>query len=210
MAIGPEDDGAQADGGSNELVGDGNGRFQFADPKQPSKAKRKEPAPHRKSGKKYLNIKLVDFGARARASSSIPGGKAAIRGDAFLSLLLFESDGFDMITTAESKSKKVYRGGSRGAFEDLSKLGEGDVVALLNPKILKPFQVRSPLLRFCFANLSFLGSAPLILHIPPVIYLPSRRSLPSPSLYLDGQRILANVQLLNATEKFAAVGVTRG
>lgn len=89
-----------------------------------------------------MNIKLVDFGARARSSSSVPGGKATIRGDAFLSLLLFESDGFDMVTTPEAKKpQKVYRGGSRGAFEDLSKLGEGDVVALLNPKILKPFQV---------------------------------------------------------------------
>jgi hypothetical protein len=35
----------------------------------------------------------------------------------------------------------VYKGGSRGAFEAMSKLKEGDVVALLNPKVLKPFQV---------------------------------------------------------------------
>ncbi|KAG5221149.1 DNA replication licensing factor mcm [Salix suchowensis] len=36
--------------------------------------------------------------------------------------------------------EKVHRGGSGGAFEALSKVKEGDVVALLNPRILKPFQ----------------------------------------------------------------------
>lgn len=94
------------------------------------------------TGKKYVNLKLIDFGARARSSSSATGGKAVIRGDAFLSLLLFESDGFDVIPgDGDEKPKKVYRGGSRGAFEALSKVKEGDVIALLNPRILKPYQV---------------------------------------------------------------------
>lgn len=145
VTIGPEQEGAQDGDGSNELVGDGRGRFQFADPKNTGKGKDKgkDAAPYKKSGKKYMNIKLVDFGSRARSASSATGGKAVIRGDAFLSLLLFESDGFDLIKTDDSKKpRRVYRGGSRGAFEDLAQLGAGDVVALLNPKILKPFQVR--------------------------------------------------------------------
>ncbi|KAG9310850.1 hypothetical protein JVU11DRAFT_8705 [Chiua virens] len=93
------------------------------------------PKPH---GKKYVSMKLIDFGARSRPSAL--AGKSVIRGDAFLSLLLFESDGFDKLTGEDGNVKKIYQGGSKGAFEAMSKLKEGDVVALLNPKVLKPFQ----------------------------------------------------------------------
>ena len=96
------------------------------------------------SGKKYVNLKLIDFGCRSRGGSA-DGGRAKIRGDAYLSLLLFESDSFDVVTKDGGAQQKLYRGGSCGAFERMSKLREGAVVALLNPKILKPFQVpRSP------------------------------------------------------------------
>ncbi|KAJ7788547.1 hypothetical protein B0H14DRAFT_2398305 [Mycena olivaceomarginata] len=105
--------------------------------------KGKAKAPPKPSGKKFINIKLVDFGAPARSASSATGGKAVIRGDAMLSLLLFESDGFETVPQEEGQPKKVYRGGSRGAFEQMCDLKEGDVVALLNPRILKPFQQRS-------------------------------------------------------------------
>ena len=109
-----------------------------------TKRKDKEREESKTTGKKYVNLRLIDFGARARSSSSATGGKAVIRGDAFLSLLLFESDGFDVIPgDGDEKPKKVYRGGSRGAFEALSKVKEGDVIALLNPRILKPYQVCS-------------------------------------------------------------------
>lgn len=104
------------------------------------KVKGKEKLPEKPSGKRFVNMKLVDFGARARSSSSATGGKAVIRGDAFLSLLLFESDGFDLMSNDDKRQEKIYKGGSRGAFESMAKLKEGDVVALLNPKILKPFQ----------------------------------------------------------------------
>ena len=96
------------------------------------------------SGKKYINIKLVDFGARS--ASSATSGKAVIRGDAQLSLLLFEADGFDVLPQEEGRPQKVYRGGSRGAFEEFCQVKEGDVLALLNPRVLKPFQV-SPLIQ---------------------------------------------------------------
>ena len=139
VGIGREEEGDVNDEGSNELVGDGNGRLSF-EAKKSAKPKRKDPMPHKPSGKKYVNIKLVDFGARSRSSAT--GGKATIRGDAFLSLLLFESDGYDKVTRDDGRVEKAYKGGSRGAFEAMSKLKEGDVVALLNSKILKPFQVR--------------------------------------------------------------------
>ena len=100
--------------------------------------------PEKLSGKKYVNLKLIDFGAR---SSSTTGGASIIRGDAFLTLLLFESDGFDLIPRGDGmKPEKLYKGGSRGAFEHLTNVKEGDVIALLNPRILKPFQVQCFLL----------------------------------------------------------------
>jgi len=88
----------------------------------------------------------VDFGARSGGSET--GEKSVIRGDAFLSLLLFESERFEWLEPdgdeprAKSKKKvKVYKGGSKGAFEAMHKIRQGDVVALLNPRVLKPFQV---------------------------------------------------------------------
>ena len=97
-------------------------------------------APPKPLGKKYVNLKLIDFGCRSE--SGVNGGKSVIRGDAFLSLLLFESDGFDTLDTDNGGlPKKIYKGGSKGAFEHMSKLREGAVIALLTPKILKPFQV---------------------------------------------------------------------
>jgi len=125
---------------------EGNGVEKHKDSKP--KGKWKDESSAKPTGKKYVNIKLIDFGARSRSSSSATGGKAVIRGDAFLSLLLFESDGFDLVAKEDGgKAEKVYKGGSRGAFETLSKLKEGDVIALLNPKILKPFQVNIPVLQ---------------------------------------------------------------
>ncbi len=110
------------------------------------KGKGKQKAPTKPSGKKYIVFKLVDLGSRSRSSSSATGGKAVVRGDACLSLFLFESDRYDTITAAgSSRSKKVYKGGSGGAFESLSKLKERDVIVLMNPKIMKPNQVRAPI-----------------------------------------------------------------
>lgn len=122
-------------GPSNNKEGDDDDK-----PSGPYAKKRKtgDEQPKKRTGKKYMNLKLVDFGHRSRASSNV---KATIKGDALLSLLLFESDSFDRIQDSNGKVTKLYKGGSRGAFEELAKLKEGAVVALLNPKVLKPFQV---------------------------------------------------------------------
>jgi minichromosome maintenance protein 10 len=127
------DDGRASDGGT----GGSKSGYKGARNKSDKNGPKGQAKPH---GKKYVSMKLIDFGARSRSSAS--GEKSAIRGDAFLTLLLFESDGFDKVTGENGSVKKIYQGGSKGAFEAMSKLKEGDVVALLNPKILKPLQVR--------------------------------------------------------------------
>ncbi|KAI6037943.1 hypothetical protein EDC04DRAFT_2570506 [Pisolithus marmoratus] len=102
------------------------------------KPTKKQIHPPKSHGKKYVNMKLIDFGARSRSSAT--GGEATLRGDALLSLLLFESDGFDKIKEDDGTERKIYKGGSRGAYEAMSKLKEGDVIAILNPRVLKPYQ----------------------------------------------------------------------
>lgn len=151
-------------------------------PAQPSSSrplpfqKRKKPEDDgfKPGGKKYVNMKLIDFGCRSRGSSA-DGGKAKIRGDAFLSLLLFESDTCDIVTKEDGSKQKVYRGGSKGAFERISKLREGAVVALLNPKILKPFQVS-----YILCVVSRVGTDSMLLFsVRPTSLIRRRISLPS-------------------------------
>jgi hypothetical protein len=140
------------------------------------------------SGKRYVNIKLVDFNARSRSSSS--GGKA-IRGDALLTLLLFESDGFDIVPGVDGKkSRKLYKGGSKGAFESMSQMKEGDVIALLNANILKPFQVGSILsCNKLHLKASKKCSVLLTLHIPLITYLLLPQSQLLPLWSLEGREI---------------------
>lgn len=101
-------------------------------------------------GKKYVHMKLVDLGTLSRTSSSSSSAahRGSLRGDAQLNLLLFESDHYDKLIEKvedsngkkKEKATKLWKGGSGGAFEECYiKLREGSVVALLNPKVLKPF-----------------------------------------------------------------------
>ena len=113
--------------------------MRFWELKRVLRKNRAKEEPAKSFGKKYMNLKLIDFGCRSNSSAS--AGKSLIRGDAFLSLLLFESDRVDEIEREDGRKEKIYRGGSRGAFERMSKLKEGAVVAFLNPRVLKPFQV---------------------------------------------------------------------
>ena len=116
------------------------------DSRKRKKKDSKEDENSHKGGKKYVHLKLVDLGHRSRSSvSSSDSPRGSLRGDAQLSLLLFESDYFDKLIDKNGKAEKVqklWRGGSGGAFEEcFPRLREGTVVALLNPKVLKPFTV---------------------------------------------------------------------
>jgi minichromosome maintenance protein 10 len=105
--------------------------------------------------KKYMRLLLVDFGYRA--SEGKPAPKDQYRGDALLNMLLFEADS---VRTADGENAKgkgkdvVYKGGSGGAFEKCSKLREGAVLAILNPRILKPFQVSFLVNHCCSTDLA--------------------------------------------------------
>lgn len=83
--------------------------------------------------KKFVTFKLVSLPTKS-------SGKAATGGDASLTMLLFEADSF---TTGGSRNggKKVYKGGSGGAFEKYWNLQVGTVVAILNPRVLRPMKV---------------------------------------------------------------------
>ena len=101
-------------------------------PHRSSKSANKDPPP--RAGRKYVNLTLIDFG--------VSGKKGTSRGDAVLSLLLFESDTYDTVSRGDGLlPEKIYKGGGRGAFEAMAKLREGTVIALLNPRVLKPIQV---------------------------------------------------------------------
>ncbi|CAE6432286.1 unnamed protein product [Rhizoctonia solani] len=96
------------------------------------------PAPREK---KYMRLLLVDFGHRA--SEGQPTPKEQTKGDALLNMLLFEADSAkteDGQSTRNNGKGVTYKGGSGGAFEACAKLREGAVLAILNPRILKPFQ----------------------------------------------------------------------
>ena len=103
----------------------------------------------RVGGRKYVNMTLIDFGAGGGGNGS---KKGASRGDAVLSLLLFESDTYDTVSRGDGLlPEKIYKGGSRGAFETMAKLREGSVIVLLNSRVLKPLQV-SIILPASFSN----------------------------------------------------------
>ncbi|CAE6412801.1 unnamed protein product [Rhizoctonia solani] len=96
------------------------------------------PAPRQK---KYMRLLLVDFGHRASEGQPTPNEQT--KGDALLNMLLFEADSGKTEDGQATRSKGrgvTYKGGSGGAFEACAKLREGAVLAILNPRILKPFQ----------------------------------------------------------------------
>lgn len=84
--------------------------------------------------KKYMSMKLVDLGTNS--------DKKGIRGDQMLTMLLFEADEAISSENDGVETSKTYKGGSGGAFEACMKIHEGAVIAILQPKILKPYQVR--------------------------------------------------------------------
>lgn len=91
-------------------------------------------------GKKYVTLRLVDFGRRYTDPQS---GKVTIGGDSLLNLILFEANSYSTGDTARGATDRVYKGGSGGAFENAAMLRAGAVIAVMNAKILRPFQVSS-------------------------------------------------------------------
>jgi minichromosome maintenance protein 10 len=92
--------------------------------------------------RKYINLKLTSLPPRSndRASST--------QGDALLQLLLFEADAVVRSEPdEEGEVKRSYRGGSGGAYEKWCNLGVGSVIALLNPRLLRPLRVSIHLFR---------------------------------------------------------------
>ena len=82
--------------------------------------------------RKYINLKLCALPPRTKGPS----------GDALLQLLLFESDAVVRGKEDENgEAKTTYRGGSGGAYEKWCNLGVGSVIAVLNPRVLRPLRV---------------------------------------------------------------------
>lgn len=99
--------------------------------------------------RKFVVLKLVDLGLNSTSSDGDSGG----RGDNYLSLIAYEADPIDTSVlvrqnmrsevassiSATSAATRKWVNGSRGAFELLYKQAEGTVVAVMNPKILRPY-----------------------------------------------------------------------
>ncbi len=97
--------------------------------------KEKEQWKKRRGPRKYINLKLCALPPRSKATSG-PSG------DALLQLLLFESDAVVREEKEEDgEIKRTYRGGSGGAYERWCNLGVGSVIAILNPRVLRPLRV---------------------------------------------------------------------
>lgn len=100
---------------------------------------KKKPKGNRRGPRKYINLKLCSLPPRDKPSSS---------GDAMLQLLLFQADHVVRKEEVNDEGEKVehvvYKGGSGGAYEKWCTLNVGSVVAILNPRVLRPLRVRLP------------------------------------------------------------------
>lgn len=104
--------------------------------KQKKQKKEAKPTSKAKGGpRKFISFRLVTLPTRSSTSSSSVSSSG---GDATLTMLLFEADSI----TVNSSGKRTYRGGSGGAFEKFWNVKIGSVVAIMNPRVLKPLKVR--------------------------------------------------------------------
>jgi len=95
----------------------------------------------RRGPRKYINLKLCALPPKNRSM-----GKGAVEGDAMLQLLLFESDARIHDGRAGEEGEARYKGGSGGAYEKWCNLTVGSVVAILNPRVLRPLRVSQHLI----------------------------------------------------------------
>jgi minichromosome maintenance protein 10 len=114
----------------SSLTKDGKTKFDFK--------KKGKPEYKKRPPRKYINLKLCSLPPRSRNGSSASG-------DALLQLLLFESDSVATEITENQDGEKVttkrYLGGSGGAYERWCNLTVGSVIAIMNPKVLRPLRV---------------------------------------------------------------------
>ena len=104
--------------------------------------------------RKFVVLKLVDLGVNSSCTGPMSGSGSADRGDNYLSLVAYESDQIETsllprstnvrsevasVLSSTSTGTKKWVNGSRGAFELLYQQAEGTLVAIMNPKVLRPF-----------------------------------------------------------------------
>lgn len=110
----------------------------------------------RRQKKRFIMFKLLDMRLKRDGLSSA--------GDSMLNLIMFEADSSRAVYEADSDDEvvdeqtgarmrkdekhdrrtdqRIYKGGSGGAYERFWKEQNGTVVAILNPRVLKPRHVR--------------------------------------------------------------------
>lgn len=151
------DDGFPADAKLDDAL-DGNTVDEQIDEDDPDNPAGQERQQQKK--KRFVIFKLLDMRLKRDGLSSA--------GDSMLSLIMFESDSSRALYEADSDEElvdahtgarmrkedkksgkrtdqRVYKGGSGGAYEKFWKEQNGTVVAILNPKVLKP----RPVSPFC-------------------------------------------------------------
>ncbi|WWC58986.1 uncharacterized protein I303_101532 [Kwoniella dejecticola CBS 10117] len=99
-------------------------------PRQPWKKskKDKDKLERKRIPRKYINYTLCAMPPRR-------AGRPDVAGDALLHLLLFEADAVVREEDADGKVNRSYHGGSGGAYEKWCNLTEGNVIAILNPRV---------------------------------------------------------------------------
>lgn len=97
--------------------------------------------------RKFVSYKLVSLPQRGN-NRSVGGSSISAGGDASINLLLFEADSE---TKSASTGKRTWRGGSGGAFEKFWNVKIGTVLAIMNPRVLRPLKVRLPVVARCAA-----------------------------------------------------------
>ncbi|WWC87364.1 uncharacterized protein L201_002253 [Kwoniella dendrophila CBS 6074] len=116
-------------------VGNDPGKTNKKDKIPPWKKQKKNTQERKRVPKKYINFTLCSLPPRTHRSAG-----TSTSGDALLQLLLFEADAVvreehTNEETGEKEITKSYRGGSGGAYEKWCNLTEGNVIAILNPRV---------------------------------------------------------------------------
>ena len=113
-----------------------------------------EEAPEKRQPKRFVMFKLLDMRyKRGQSTSAGDGVLTVFLFEANSSQTLYELEQDQVATTStgarvrqeaqEQQKTTLYKGGSGGAYEKFCKESNGTVVAIVNPRVLKPRQVHS-------------------------------------------------------------------